>query len=472
MKRLSPLSPLSPLLLLVAVTGCFDAGGDPMDAAASTDGADDDADDAAGETQAPSDEGGEGGDAGTPDPQCASLSGSLDATCPTDAPFCVEGECVTCSAFDNGDQRCASNFDDAPYCHFGECVGCIQGDDCGDAAPICDADLQTCRGCSTHAECPGTACHLAGDLAGTCFLAEEVKWVDVTAPCSSGATGAQDDPYCQLRDVKFLAPGSTVIKVEGTAPNLGTFKVPAGHEVALFGGVLSNQSWNTNVVEVDADARLYLSGASLVGQAANAGLLVQGEAWIHQATVRGETAVAVDAAALSKVRLDGVYVTGYQGYGVVGTQADVALVNTTVSSNNATHDALFFDGGRVDVAYATVRSDSTQGGRSLACQGTTVGQVKNSILLGSGPVSIDDACGLEYVGNVLDTPALADGNWVEPAIDPAWFTSATTHDLHLSGDAPESWSQLATPDMTHPLHDIDGDARPSPGYPGVDQPTP
>jgi hypothetical protein len=130
--------------------------------------------------------------------QC--LSG---ADCPTIAPHCLNGTCVTCvtsadcgggstpvcwpsdnmchAACSNGGMTCPTGAGQPSVCDptTGACVGCLTTNDCPTSAPVCDSVTMQCVQCQTDSNCSGTTPH-CDSTSQTCVAC--AKNADCTDP--------------------------------------------------------------------------------------------------------------------------------------------------------------------------------------------------------------------------------------------------------------------------------------------------
>ena len=155
---------------------------------------------------------------------CATADGAFDEECEaldSTRPYCVSGECTNCSDA-GGNAFCFEGSDLTPSCNIetGQCVSCLDAPEtfsCDPGTPVCD-ETGACRQCTSHAECPDTACHLdPSDIRfGRCFELDERVWVDNTSICPGAGTEAS--PNCSLESAVSTVPasGNVVILVQGT----------------------------------------------------------------------------------------------------------------------------------------------------------------------------------------------------------------------------------------------------------------
>lgn len=105
-----------------------------------------------------------------------------DASCPTDQPFCVLGECSDC----RGTTDCPAGQACRPSEH--ECEDlCVDGADCDGDEPFCDSASQACIGCRND-----------GDCAGERPVCDPVQ--KQCSECVSDAGCPPEQPVCDVED--------------------------------------------------------------------------------------------------------------------------------------------------------------------------------------------------------------------------------------------------------------------------------
>ncbi|MEX1366171.1 MAG: hypothetical protein AB1Z98_23805, partial [Nannocystaceae bacterium] len=115
------------------------------------------------------------------------------------APFCepMLGECVGCDGLEDGDAACAGVDANAPLCVGGDCVACTAEDVsvCDALALVCDQEMNACVPCTEHDQCGEAACNL---FDGTCLPADAVarvgpgqEYTTIGAAVDSFAAGEQ-----------------------------------------------------------------------------------------------------------------------------------------------------------------------------------------------------------------------------------------------------------------------------------------
>lgn len=158
-------------------------------------------------------------------------------------PYCVDGECVGCTQL-----SCKDVDPNKPACekNSGLCVGCLQDSDCKtDENPACNLDKATCEPCSSHEQCPDTACNLE---TGECFPKEKILYVDNTTSGTEACSDTKHDgtsptaPICTLGVAltKVAPDDPTTIKIS-SKPQTKQAVVPPGALIVAI-GAYSGQS--------------------------------------------------------------------------------------------------------------------------------------------------------------------------------------------------------------------------------------
>jgi hypothetical protein len=70
----------------------------------------------------------------------------------------------------------------------------------------------------------------------------------------------------------------------------------------------------------------------------------------------------------------------------------------------------------------------------------------------------------------MDQASLGNSNAVVAGFDASWFSNPTSSDFHLTAAGTQAIGNVATRGASDPPVDIDGQARPATGRPGVDEP--
>lgn len=175
-----------------------------------------------GEAEPPSESTGGESSTGWPLQECSTEIPCLDPH----APFCIDGECITCGDAPDPHATCEAANPDAPRCLSGQCLQCTFWDitACGEDTPVCDQRTQTCAPCSFHAECQlhgAPACNIE---TGRCFSSDQIIEVDLDT-----------DPPSAMQDAIDLAPEGSerVIMLEGRGP-AAPVSVTGGRMIAVM----------------------------------------------------------------------------------------------------------------------------------------------------------------------------------------------------------------------------------------------
>lgn len=401
----------------------------------------------------------------TDEPTTTGPSGCMsDEECTeAEAPFCdPDGNCVACDGMPEPDAACEGADPQAPVCEAGACVQCTEANPaaCEGATPICGGG-NTCEGCTEHAQCPESACHLDGADAGACFDASDVVNVANTGELTAALSGlgAEDDLVVRLGAGTY-----------GVTVDVGVA------EVALLGSgdpVLSGDG--SRAVDVFGDGLLYLANVEVVNGSGD-GLSCSGSAvWLDDAEVRNNAQVGLDVSGGCEAHLRRTVVRANSEGGIDQTGGALSLVNAVVSGNGGSFSAfggISLDGVEVEVVYTTVAgNDSQNAGMSFRCTGTNSGAVRNSIIVGADPASVD-CSGPSFGSNAVDETGLGATNQMVGAFDPGWFSNPGAGDFTLTSAGETEFMDIAQWEEGDPLFDFEGDAIPTdmPSFPGYDQP--
>jgi hypothetical protein len=304
-----------------------------------------------------------------------------------------------------------------------------------------------------------------------------VLWVDGDY---CGATGTQDDPYCDpmaalaavgddeaavIKLVAASSPYETPLSVvEGTGKRVAILGIggPAvrggqaglevgAHHVFVDDIRLSDASVG---VQCHAGGHLWIDDSVIIDN--QVGVAAQGcELVIRRSRVLASESDAVRLTADSRLEL----------------RASVLAGNGADGSPSA---ALRVDASAFDIVGSTVvdnRGEVANARGGLHCNDGT-GRVRNSVIVGPQGDSID-CVGSTVDHSVIDTELQGSEVEVVAAQDPAWFVDMTGLDVHVvSGAGPLLDAAMWWPG--DPLTDIDGAAVvATPGrrmYAGADQP--
>ena len=396
---------------------------------------------------------GDGGSDG-PSPECESAA-DCDA-----GSVCIDGECGSCSDADGPDQACADADFSMPICGVdGQCVAC-EAETCSGDTPVCNPGTG-CAACTEHSDCPESACHLYGPHQGSCFEASDVVDVYSGEELQAAVSGVGNGSQRVIR----LAPGSYAFSQQA---------IIAG-EVALLGqpGAVVTVGASTNMLQVYTDETpriFYLSGINIDGG---------GLGWRAISCGGTDNVLAIDDTSISGY-LYGIN-TGCETHvrrsHFSSIEGDATFESIAVQVSNATFEArnssvgpgadigINHLGGEMRLLYSTIAGNA----ESINCEDGVNGEVRNSILVGTQPSSVDNFCPHVFTDNAVDT-----GSGVGEAVgiyDSSWFVDPEAGDFHLSDAGQAVFADIADWDEGDPLVDIDGDPRPqdAPGYPGVDE---
>lgn len=372
-----------------------------------------------------------------------------DDECTSDAaPFCdtEAGECVGCDGVDDGDVACAELDPLAPACVDGSCVECTAEitEACVGATPVCDAEANACVACTEHSECGEAACNL---FTGACLPAEAVVHVGpgqrfttlgqaIGSFDAAAAEGTIVVHQADYNEAASVAEGQTLafLANEGDVPR---WILAGGGSPQLTVG----------------NATVLMDGVQISGNASGVGLLVDGgQVWIDRGRIidnNGGGLVAQSGAMLT-VRNSFVGANGTGGVGSFGIDVDSATI---------------------DLVYVTVARNDEAAIDSIRCNAASTVTVRNSIVVGRDPESID-CPPISVVTSAVDQD-IGDNSNVGAA-QLSWFNSATTGDFLLTKEGAAVFENVAVWEMGDPAVDIDDGLRPTTDgasdYAGADVP--
>ena len=383
------------------------------------------------------------------------------------APFCdPEGNCVACDGMPEPDGACEEADATAPVCDAGACVECTEENPaaCEGATPICGVG-NTCEGCTEHGQCPESACHLDGADAGACFDVADVQTVANTAALEAALSGLSADD-----DLVLVLTGSDY---SGLSVDL-----VAAAEVAILGDGTQTLSGNRpgGLIATGGGSIIYFGGVSVVSNSSGDGLSCSGSAvWVDDSEVRNNAQVGLDVSGGCEAHLRRTVVRANNGGGIDQTGGGLSLGNAVVAGNGGSFSAfggISLDGVEVEVVYTTIAgNDSQNAGMSFRCSGTNSGAVRNSIIVGADPASVD-CSGATFGSNAVDETGLGATNQMVGAFDAGWFSSPAGGDFTLTASGEMEFMDIGQWAEGDPLFDFEGDAIPRdmPSFPGYDQP--
>ncbi len=364
---------------------------------------------------------------------------TVEPTCSDDKP-CEEGlvcyvdACVTCEQSADVDAACAGESADTPVCSpEGACVECTadNASACSGSTPVCTDGA--CAACTAHPQCPDTACNFE---TGACFAIENTLYVDRAAPCDVGA-GTMDAPFCKITDVfaKMIEGDVTLgwtIKIKGGAYIEDTMVVPDGSLVTFTRWGDTNPK--IRAVEdtgpsltVQNGSTVYVDRLSFNKNDSNAILCAAAKVYIDETRFeanKGQGYESTDCE--SKINASVIY--DNDGGGIASYGAGVtSIVNSFVSGNGTQNSGDYggirsAQGNELKLLYSTVANNlSPMGPRSLQCVDAGAGEVRNSVIIGFAPPSIDCPTAT-FTSSALDEGVVdGDGNLLATAADLATF---------------------------------------------------
>jgi hypothetical protein len=362
------------------------------------------------------------------------------------------------------------------------CVHCIAPDQtsaCTGTTPACGDD-HTCRGCISHADCPGSNTCLPD---GSCADPGQVAYVQQggtgTPPCARGAPcGTLQQGVDSSRPyIKISGPGTLADNATTTID---------GKAVTIL---------------ADPGAKLDRTGDGRILLVRSAGA----NASIYDLEITGQTGPTDEAIQLEPnggaptLLLSRVKITGGQGRGISTTGGILMVSQSTISGNgggisvmngtfvivgnvfylNGTGGALL--GGVVISAPANApnrlefnsfNQNATANGVAPAIQCTVAGMftARNNIMSDNGTLTNMNQTG----GNCVHAYSIARPGTVPPGtgnsnMDPL-FVNMTTGDLHLRAGSPALGAADPNTVLTGLAErDIDGDVRTAPADIGADE---
>jgi hypothetical protein len=372
---------------------------------------------------------------------------------------CIGGACSSCGAAALPDEFCATLSPDRPVCdeERGACAACVAAS-CTGATPVCDVALG-CRSCTEHSECPGTACHLSGPSQGRCFAPGEVVQVSTVLQFETqvGILVASAPRVLRLAGSRFDFPENVQIGGDGT--EMAIIGQPG---TVLSGGTTSGGG--RVLISTGFGSTLYVANLTLAdGPVTALSSSSDSTLWVDDVSIRGFDPSGLSLAGEAHVRRSSVRATTF---GILCQATLCAIENTSIGPGAVTGLATL-GSPIMDVRYVTVAGNTT----TLDCNASPgpSGFIRNSLLTGTGDPSIaGNACDLlSYPGSVTDQAGFgtAIGHF-----DASWFRDSPNGDLHLTALGAQNVGNAASRDGDDPALDVDGDARPSPGAPGLDQP--
>ena len=338
--------------------------------------------------------------------------------------------------------------------------------------PICDAGTNSCVGCSSHEQCPATACNF---VAGNCVDSSNVVYVDGDEDCGVG-DGTEEMPYCDMAEATGAA-GSELLVILGERAGQASYEeaTTIGNYVVVFAAESEApilRGFNSQpAATVTPAGALYLRGVTVSGGPA-AGLQVNnGQLWLEETVVDGNTDAGVSVNGGEAEIWRSRVVNNSGGGIVVEGGGTVRVENSFVGSDDSSVIAVRVNEGELAMNYTTVVSDFGTSA-ALSCTDNGTVEIRNSLLASQ---SADDE--LQCAAATVETSALEmpiEGNTMLPAFDINWFVSYADGNFSLQMDMyPEPLETAAAWREGDPATDINGDPRPTsdgePDFAGADR---
>jgi len=384
--------------------------------------------------------------------------------CNPEAPFCDDdsGECVTCTGTAEPDAACAALDADAPLCLEGSCVACTEANDsaCGDTTPICDVDMNSCVGCSEHAQCPDSACNLSE---GGCFDPEKVAHVDGDETCGEG-DGSEESPYCSVGEaLGILGGGATMLlhEIDGDNSYQEDLVIPVATAIFAAQGqspIVEGSNGNPAFITTSA---LFLRGIEISdGPAAGLSINNGGTAWLDECTIEGhETAGLNIMGGTATVRRSRI--VNNSGGGIIVDGGGSLFIQNSFVGGGTLNNLAAIDviEGSASLLYSSVGSGFGTSS-ALRCEPGQSVTIRNSILVSAAPedeLQCPDAT-VEHSALEMELPdniSLGDFNTM-------WFSDYDAGDFSLvEGMYPLTLDDAAVWQSGDPATDINGDPRPT-----------
>ncbi len=434
------------------------------------------------------DEGSSSSTSGGPMLSCESPDGTFDADCEradSTRPYCNAQTCVSCVTA-GGTDFCGSGGDPlSPACNAetGQCGPCGDVDTfvCGQEQPICNP-TGACVTCAAHEECATGACHLdpSDDLAGECFLEDEVIFVDANAVCPGD--GSEASPNCSLADAlaSLVDDDVRLLRVSpGAYDEAASLLADATIAIVGNGGVPSLEGDGLGAPGLSLfDGRVYTLGIGVSNNTASEGIRCSNATlWMQGSEVGDNADYGIFTDGPCMMRLDGSSVFNNLGGGIRVLGGSLVLENASVGSNGTgtRGPGINAQFATVDILYSTLAGNDGVGPDNLQCF-ETEGAVRNSIVVGaSGTSAALDCFPLEFATNAIDTAGFAGNGGVNVVApyNPLWFNDADDGDFRLGAPPLTPFGNVALWLEGDPPLDADGTERPldgTLGYAGADEP--
>jgi hypothetical protein len=425
--------------------------------------------------------------------RCCVLTIALVCTmtgCRKSKHYCPGAALDNCNHID-ASTACTSNDDCSEpegVCDTGgsmACVQCVAPDQtsaCTGTTPACGDD-RACRGCTSHAECPGSdACLPDGSCADPGQVAYVQQGGTGAPPCARGAPcGTLQEgvtavnasrPYIKVSGPGTLADDATTT-IDGKAV---TILADPGAKLDRTGDGVNIEVRNTG-----ADVRIYdleITGASGLG---------------------GDVGISMVAGGMPNLTLIRVKITKNTGGGISASGGTLTVLQSTISDNtgggisamNGTFvivGNVFFNNGNHTSLAGGVSVGTQQNamnrlefnsfnrneaqdtlGSAIHCIAGTF-TARNNIMSQNGTMTNTEQVGgtCTHTHSIVRPGTLPSGTGNSSA-DPL-FVNTTIGDLHLRAGSPALGAADPNSNLTGPAgRDIDGDPRTAPADIGADE---
>ncbi len=354
----------------------------------------------------------------TTGPECSEDVPCLDAA----APFCVDGACSTCDATETPDEACAMQDEGMPLCVGSACVQCTAEDAsaCGGTTPLCDAEANTCVGCSFHEEC-----------------------LELDSPACNIATGACFDP-ANVTEVNAGSNGAIATAVAGVADG-------AEWAIVLTGG------GGNHTVTVDGGKSIALVSStetvhSVRGNNGSPVITVTGAgstAYLHRLRVEDTDDVGISVAAGATLYADSTQVAGNDGGGITlaaGTSGFLRNCMVGGATDAVTLDA---SSATVELLYSSVLGGTGDADGFVCSSGANI-SIRNSIITTRGSTPALGCAGADVSGTAIENSGMT-----------SWFADYNGGNARLEAAGQAVFADVAIWETGDPPFDFEGDARPN-----------
>ncbi len=378
-------------------------------------------------------------------------SSCIDASECNDGLLCIDGACAPCTAAADPDEACNDADPATPVCDpAGTCAACVAGG-CAMETPYCDPQVG-CLPCDEHSQCPDSACHLLGPMAGQCFDPSTVIPI-------------ADEPALAAA-IEATQPGDQAVLVLAQ----GDYETPNGYvlfgdEIAIVGedgAVITTVDGASNIFIFGGDGQIVYFSNIVIDSGPFRAIRCDGPGrmWLDDTAITNFT-VSLQTSCETHARRS--HLQGSQ-FAMNVLSGSTFLENSTIVPG--TSAGLSVDMGTIDVRYSNIVGGT---GPALTCTAASGGEVRNSILASMpGFDAVGPDCSLQFSGNAVGP----NGSGVDVGpYDATWFVDAPGGNYHLSAAGELAFDGIAQWEPGDPTADIDGDARPQvgPGFAGVDE---